>query len=374
MEKIRCSICQKDVKLVSKILGVCIDCIRDKPNYALTYSAKAHTISRSKFDLPKQPPKFSNGMQCQLCSNGCIIGSNQKGYCGLRCNTGGQIQNLSGNEHALLHTYKDPHVTNCCASWFCPAGTGTGYPNFAKKSRAEVGYNNLAVFFYGCNFDCLFCQNSSHKRIDQAQKVSKDKFKEIVFADEKITCICFFGGSPEPQLPFAISSARELVESNPNRILRICFEWNGCGNHQLVREAAELANETGGNLKFDIKCFDENLALALCGVSNKRVFENFSDIAKEFFNKRPEVPNITATTLLVPGYIDQIEIDSIAQFIGELNPNIPYSLLVFHPDFEMNDLPITPRNQVMSCYSTAKKNLNHVNIGNKSLLEISSIS
>ena len=113
--------------------------------------------------------------------------------------------------------------------------------------------------------------------------------------------------------------------------------------------------------------------MALCGVSNKRTFDNLSNIAKEFFNKRPDVPNITATTLLVPGYVDQMEVKSIAQFIGELDPDIPYSLLVFHPDFEMNDLPITPRNQVRSCYSTAKKYLNHVNIGNKSLLGLSSI-
>ncbi|WP_455278382.1 radical SAM protein [[Eubacterium] cellulosolvens] len=373
MEKTSCLICHNYEKIVSKTLEVCVDCFRNKPDSALSYSTKAHNACRFKFELPLQPPKFSNGIQCRLCSNECRIRNNEKGYCGLRYNKAGQIQNLSGPEHSLLHVYKDPHITNCCSSWFCPAGTGIGYPRFTKKDKPEVGYNNLAVFFYGCNFDCLFCQNSSHKRIEQAHKISKNAFKEIVFEDEKITCICFFGGSPEPQLPFAISTARELVESNPNRILRICFEWNGCGNQQIVRQAAELAHETGGNLKFDIKCFDENLSIALCGVSNKRTFENFSNVTKEFFNKRPDAPNITATTLLVPGYVDQKEVESIAQFIGELDPNIPYSLLVFHPDFEMNDLPITPIDQVRSCHSTAKKYLNHVNIGNKSLLRVGSI-
>jgi pyruvate formate lyase activating enzyme len=368
--KNNCLICHDNKKLVSNALGVCVDCIRDNSNSALNYSIKAHSISRSKFDLPIHPPKFSKGIQCRLCSNECRIRQNEKGYCGIRYNKAGQIQNLSGSNHGFLHAYKDSHVTNCCASWFCPAGTGKGYPRLAKKNNPEIGYSNLAVFLYGCNFDCLFCQNSSHKRIDQTQKISKDEFKEIVIKDENITCICFFGGSPEPQLPFVISTARELVESNPNRILRICFEWNGCGNKQLVKQAAELANETGGNLKFDIKCFNENLSIALCGVSNKRTFENFSDIAKEFFDKRPDVSNITATTLLVPGYVDQIEVNSIAQFIGELDQNIPYSLLIFHPDFEMQDLPITPTNQVKSCYYTAKEYLNHVNIGNKSLLRL----
>ena len=371
MSNIKCLICHKE-RLLSRSLGICVDCIRN--NYsALQHIIKSHYKSRSKFDLPLEPPQFQNGIQCRLCSNECRIKENEKGYCGLRYNKSGQIQNLFGPKHGILHAYKDPHVTNCCASWFCPAGTGNGYPKFSKIDEAEIGYKNLAVFLYGCNFDCLFCQNFSHKRIDKSQKMSKDYLKKIVSEDEKITCICFFGGSPEPQLPFAISTAREFIESCPNRTLRICFEWNGCGNQELVKQAAELANETGGNLKFDIKCFDENLSKALCGVSNKRTFENFANISKEFFNRRPDIPNITATTLLVPGYVDHREVESITQFIGELNPNIPYSLLIFHPDFEMNDLPITPSNQVASCYHIAKKYLNQVNIGNKSLLGINSI-
>ncbi|MGQ9542582.1 MAG: radical SAM protein [Candidatus Bathyarchaeia archaeon] len=348
-----------------------MNCIRERPDSSIGYVEGAHLRVRARYGLPSRPPKTPGGIRCDLCSNQCVIGVGEKGYCGLRSNVEGQIRGLRGSGEALLYAYIDPHVTNCCASWFCPAGTGCGYPRYAVTSGPEYGYSNLAVFFYGCNFDCLFCQNASHKEFNHKMKVTRRNFREIVERNRRITCICYFGGSPEPQLPFAVSASREIIEAGPGRVLRICFEWNGCGNSGIVREAAALANESGGNLKFDIKCFDENLAMALCGVSNKRTFENFEMVAKEYFKLREGVPNLTATTLLVPGYVDEREVESIAKFIGGIDPEIPYSLLVFHPDFEMSDLPVTPRRQVELCYSAAKRHLRKVNIGNRHLLDLS---
>jgi pyruvate formate lyase activating enzyme len=77
---------------------------------------------------------------------------------------------------------------------------------------------------------------------------------------------------------------------------------------------------------------------------------------------------LTATTLLVPGYVDATEISQIARFISGLNPEIPYSLLLFHPDFYMSDLPYTPRRQLDSCLEAARKYLKNVHVGNIQLL------
>jgi pyruvate formate lyase activating enzyme len=70
----------------------------------------------------------------------------------------------------------------------------------------------------------------------------------------------------------------------------------------------------------------------------------------------------------VPGYVDEVEVGQIARFIAGLDPAIPYSLLVFHPDFMMRDLPITPREQVTRCYETATRQLKRVHLGNLHLL------
>lgn len=292
----------------------------------------------------------------------------EKGYCGLRENVEGRLVSLVSARKALLYSYLDPQVTNCCSAWFCPAGTGAGYPQYAYRPGPERGYYNLAVFFYGCNFDCLFCQNASHKELRQGSLVTRAAFVEKVRAFNRISCICYFGGSPEPQLPFAVTASHRILEENPGRILRICFEWNGCGNPRLVRKAAELALVSGGNIKFDLKASTPAMSLALSGVSNARSYENFRVVAEEFYGERRGVPLLTATTLLVPDYVDASEVESTAKFIAELDPTIPYSLLIFHPAFAMSDLPVTPYNQVVSCYRAARKHLNKVHVGNLGLM------
>jgi pyruvate formate lyase activating enzyme len=163
-----------------------------------------------------------------------------------------------------------------------------------------------------------------------------------------------------------------VLESKPqNRILRICFEWNGAGNRTLVDQAAELALKSGGNIKFDLKCRTDSLSMGLSGVSNQRSFENFERLFRKYGDERRNVPLLTATTLLVSGYVDDYEVEAISRFLADLDRNIPYSLLVFHPDFMMDDLPVTPFHQVKDCFKAARKHLTSVNIGNLASLGLS---
>ncbi|MEM0241322.1 MAG: radical SAM protein [Candidatus Nezhaarchaeales archaeon] len=367
--EVECKLCGKKSKLISKVLEVCASCIKTRFDEALSFIERAHEEARLRYGLPPKPPKRTSGLKCTICSNECSMGEGDVGFCGLRMNVNGKLISKTTANEALMYGYYDPHVTNCCAAWFCPAGTGSGYPMYATRPGPEIGYANYAVFFYGCNFDCLFCQNASHKLLLEAPKVTSDEFVKHVLQSRDYTCICFFGGSPEPQLPFALNVSKRVLEEKPsNRIIRICFEWNGCGNRSLVKEAASLALASGGNIKFDLKCFSEELSYALSGVSNRAAYENFEMIAREFYDERPNIPVLTATTLLVPGYVTADEVEKIAKFIADLNPEIPYSLLVFHPDHFMNDMPITPRRQVEECLKAAKQHLKRVHVGNIHLL------
>ena len=364
-----CGICNKSSRFVSKAIKICRSCIRESPHEAVKISLSNHETIRKSFGLPGKIPKSPSGIPCNLCANECRIGVGELSYCSLRKNVSGKLISKATPNKGLYNAYLDSHVTNCCAAWFCPGGTISGYPNFSTCGGPEIGYYNLAIFFYGCNFDCAFCQNSSHKDVDLAPSYGIDDLVERTLHNTKITCWCFFGGSPEPQLPFALRASKRILELVPEgRILRICFEWNGCGHPNLVRKAAEIAFKSGGNIKFDLKCFDENMSYALSGVSNKKAYQNFEMIAREFSILRDDPPVLTATTLMVPGYVDADEVEDIANFISSLDEKIPYSLLVFHPDYLMKDLPITPLKQALSSYKAAKKHLERVNVGNLHLL------
>ncbi len=364
----RCGICGEASSLVAEALGVCLNCIRGGSGEVMRYIERGHERGRVKYGLPPRPPQTPGGLPCRLCSNSCVMGEGERGYCGLRWNEKGVLRSLTSTERGLLYAYLDPHITNCCSAWFCPGGTGAGYPKYSYTKGPEWGYSNLAVFLYGCNFDCLFCQNPSHKVFNEGDTVSVEEFASWVERDPKISCICFFGGSPEPQLPFAIKASEAAIEARGDKPLRVCFEWNGCGDKVLVRRAAEISLVTGGNVKFDLKAFTPELSLALSGVPNERAYRNFEMIADELYSERPDLPLLTATTLLVPGYVDSREVEAIAEFIAAHDPEIPYSLLIFHPAHLMQDLPVTPLEQAVDCYRAARKHLERVHIGNLGLL------
>ena len=96
--------------------------------------------------------------------------------------------------------------------------------------------------------------------------------------------------------------------------------------------------------------------------------ENFKEVAK-LAAEREDPPLLAAATLLVPGYVEKEEVSRIASFIAGIDPFIPYSLLAFHPSFEMDDLPCTSGKQAEECFNAAlDADLKKVRIGNEHLL------
>jgi pyruvate formate lyase activating enzyme len=76
---------------------------------------------------------------------------------------------------------------------------------------------------------------------------------------------------------------------------------------------------------------------------------------------------IEITNLLIPEENDStIEINRLTRFIvKELSSNIPLHFSAFHPDFKMQDKPITPLSTLKKAYSIAKGNgLLYVYLGN----------
>lgn len=362
-----CKICNNFSAYISKHPGVCLDCIRKKPAQALKVALESHKESRLAYGLPPFPPKADDGIQCKICANECKIPDGEYGYCGLRKNEDGKLTTLPYN-HGKLSWYLDPLPTNCVADWVCPAGTGSGYPEFAYTTGPEYGYYNLAVFFHACSFNCLYCQNW-HFREETFKPKTRTVNELLKSITPSVSCICYFGGDPSPQIIFALKASRRAIKEKKGKILRICWETNGSVHKAYLSRMIELSFGSGGCIKFDLKAWDEALHIALTGVSNKRTLDNFAYVAK-FFEKRPVPPLLIASTLLVPGYVDKEEVHSIAKFIASLNPMIPYRLLAFYPHFYMEYLPLTSKKLTYDCYEAAlNAGLRNVSIGNVHLLK-----
>jgi pyruvate formate lyase activating enzyme len=356
----RCLNCGKSSPLISKALGVCIDCIRNDWSKVRKHVEAVHEKTREAFGLQDRVPKVQNGVKCSICVNECQIPEGEKGYCGVRANVNGKLKDIG---KGFLDWYYDSLPTNCVGSWICPGGSKSGYPKYSYSEGPEYGYKNLAVFYRTCSFNCLFCQNW-HFREGLGREISASDIASK--ADARTSCICYFGGDPTPQIKHAIETSQIALENK--RILRICWETNGSVNPTYLKQMAKLSLNSGGCIKFDLKAWNEAVNLALCGVTNKRTLENFTYLA-DFIRERPDPPFLIASTPLVPGYVDLEEVRGIAHFIASLNPDIPYSLLAFYPHFVMNDLPTTCKNHAYSALEIAKEEgLNKVHIGNLHLL------
>jgi pyruvate formate lyase activating enzyme len=346
----RCRLCGRSF-LVSHWLGVCADCLRDRPERALRLALEVQDSSRREFGLPVNPPRDLNGVHCHLCGNQCSISEGERGYCGLRANVGGKLRHLGGTPaRGILHWYYDPLPTNCVAAWVC-------------EGSERRGQNNLAVFYGACTFNCLFCQNWQHREMSpegpaiRAHELAGE-------ADARTFCVCYFGGDPSAQMLHALATSRVLAE----RGVKVCWETNGSMHPALLDKALQFSLETGGCVKFDLKAYDDNLHTALTGVSNRRTLLNFARAA-QWIRKRPDPPLLVASTLLVPGYVDTQEVSQLATFIASLDPTIPYSLLGFYPHFYMADLPRTSVGHAEECEHAAREaGLFNVHIGNRQML------
>ncbi len=339
------------------VLGVCRECVTADDALALPGILEAHRANRRLYGLAERPPTATDGVACALCSRGCTTAEGERGFCNLRegapASSGGtRLRHLAGRpSKGLLHWYRDPLPTNCVADWVC-AGHG------------ERGMHNLAVFYASCTFNCLFCQNWHFRQVDPLESDGLSAEALADCADPHTFCVCYFGGDPASQMPHALASARRLA----SRGVRVCWETNGTQNPELLDRAVKLSLETGGTVKFDLKAFDERLHIALTGASNRRTLANFEQAARRAVDRRSP-PLVVASTLLVPGYVTPEEVAAIARYIASIDPETPYSLLAFVPQFAASDLPFTSKRHAREAEQAARDaGLCNVRIGNRHAL------
>ncbi len=363
-----CMVCGRPVSGLGQSVGVCPQCVCEGSGESLQRLSRVHRKSRELFNLPAVPPRNFKGLPCNLCFHHCVMGQNDQGYCGLRRGDPASLRK-DGRSRGRVSSYFDPLPTNCVADWVCAGGTGAGYPLFAHDDGPEVGFYNLAVFFESCNFNCLYCQNWSFKKSNlypPAWRSVEELAREV---NEQTSCVCFFGGDPTPQVPFALQASRRMRENLATNILRICWETNLSMHPSWLKLMAQASLASGGCIKGDIKAWNPQIHKALAGCDNGVVLSNFSQLARNWAPLRREPPLVIASTLLVPGYVDEKEVHSIASFIAQMDPHIPYALSVFVPQYHMEDFPITPRAQAEACVHAARKaGLENVRLANRSFL------
>lgn len=250
---------------------------------------------------------------CGLCNHRCRIKEGRVGRCGVR-------QNQSGTLYSLVYG-------RVVAEQIDP---------IEKKPLFHLlpGSRSYSIATVGCNFGCDHCQNfeiSQYPHRHEIDRPGKERQPaEIVAATVAAGCASISYTYVEPTIFYEYAHDCAVLAKADG--LRNIFVSNGYMTSEVSRHLAPLLD----GINIDIKAFSEEFYHKICKASLAPVLENVRLLHQ--LGVWVEI-----TTLIIPGLNDSSsELQAIAAFIKEIDPEIPWHVTAFHPTFKMRDRPPTP--------------------------------
>ncbi len=307
--------------------------------------------------------KTKNAVRCTACARKCVIADGKSGFCGVRANIGGELF-LTPYDKAI-GCHLDP-IEKKPLYHFLP-----GTPVFSFGT-------------YGCNFGCLFCQNSDMSHTPR--ELHADDYHLLLgdIADktpEKIVNFCVQNDIPsiaytynEPTI-FAEYFLDTAILAKKHGIRNILVS-NGFFSEELLEKMKGVID----GINIDLKGFSDGFYRKNCQARlSPKAAPDLSSFPKKY-QKYKELGRILknielthksgiwleVTTLVILGENDSDRIlRNIAEFLVFVSPDIPWHISAFHPAFKMLDIPATPKELLQKAYEAGKKSgLHFVYTGN----------
>lgn len=281
-------------------------------------------------------PLEGGKVACRLCAHRCVIAPGKQGICAVRENRDGRLVTLVYGEVIAAHV--DPIEKK-------------PFYHFLPGSKA------LSIATAGCNFRCGFCQNW---HISQAPRRKGGGIAGEPFPPEDIVrtalaqdCRSISYTYTEPTIFFEY--ATDTAKAAKGAGLANNFVTNG----YMTAEALETIHPYLDAANVDLKAFKDETYKKVCGARLEPVLESIR------LMKRLGVW-VEVTTLVVPGLNDgEEELGAIARFIASVDPDIPWHISRFHPDFEYTDAPATPLRTLRRAHEIGRaQGLSYIYVGN----------
>lgn len=280
-------------------------------------------------------PRDEGRVTCNLCHHRCLIAAGTFGLCGVRKNVAGTLYTLVYNRCIACHA--DP-IEKKPLFHFLPASTA------------------FSIATAGCNFHCLHCQNASISQIPLRDSTipGEEMTPRTIVARAKAgghRTIAYTYTEPTIFFEYAFDTAQLATE----QALYNVFITNGYTTTEALDTIAPYLNAANIDLKF----FKDSTYREVCGARLQPVLDtirHYHDLGLW----------IELTTLVIPGYNDSDdELRAIAEFIADLDVDIPWHVSRFHPAYKMNHVPPTPVETIRRAWSIGKDTgLHYVYIGN----------
>lgn len=277
----------------------------------------------------------SNAVRCNLCQHRCRIEDGKTGICGVRENQKGILYSLVYEKAIAMHP--DPIEKK---------------PMF----HFQPGSISFSMATVGCNFHCVFCQNSDIAQLphNQGRIIGKDIFPKKIVEDALqggCKSISYTYTEPTVFFEYAYDTAQLAQKAG----LKNVFVSNG----YMTPEAVKTISPYLDGINVDLKAFDNQVYHKYMGADLEKMKESI----KAIYNAGIWME---ITTLIVPTVNDDIEqISGIVDFIYDLSPDIPWHISRFHPSYKFTSVAPTPIETLrMACDIGKKKGLHYVYMGN----------
>jgi pyruvate formate lyase activating enzyme len=275
-------------------------------------------------------------VHCYLCNHHCRIKNSKFGFCGVRQNRGGKLYTHVYGEAIAVST--DP-IEKKPLYHFLP------------------GTTSFSIGTIGCNFRCGFCQNWQISQVSpgEGKGMGGDSLlpKEVVkhAKEEHCQSISYTYTEPTIFFEYAYDTARMAKEEGLFNV----FVTNG----YMTTEALKMIHPHLDACNVDLKSFSDDFYKKICHGRLGPVLTSIR--AMKDLGIWVEI-----TTLVIPGQNDNEEqLRDIARFIAGVDPDIPWHISRFHPDYQFSYLEATSVEVLNNAYSLGKEEgLRYIYIGN----------
>lgn len=273
-------------------------------------------------------------VQCLLCPRRCVIPPGGRGFCRVRENRNGTLYSLVYGKPCSIN--REP-IEKAPFFHFLP------------------GTQRLTLATVGCNQRCKYCQNWEISQATPeevpAQNLSPE---EVVGLAGRLALpvICFTYTEPVVFFEYMLDIAREAKR----RGIKTAVVSGGYINPEPLAELCSVVDA----IKIDLKGFTPEFYSAVCGSSLAPVLQAIKTVAASGCH-------LELVNLVVPGYNDDTTtIRAMCRWIKEnLGDTIPLHFTRFHPDYQLQNAPVTPIATLKRAIAIARRmGLKFVYIGN----------
>lgn len=278
-------------------------------------------------------------IRCLLCPHRCLIKEGQSSRCLSRKNMGGKLYSL--NYGKVLGAALDP----------------------IEKKPLYHFYPSTYIFSvgtFGCNFDCLFCQNHSlvHSvSIEEKTEKKPNNYRDEVSPEELIGAVL---KTPSIGIAFTYNEPtvwyeyiKDVLPLAKEKDLKTVLVTNGFIKEEPLHKILPMVDA----MNIDLKSFSPQFYTKICKGKIEPVINTIKRAASQI--------HVEVTCLVIEGYNSgDDEIDALSQMLSKIRPDIPLHISAFYPAYKMRDKPPTRPETIKHLCKTAQRNLKYVYPGN----------